>query len=93
MTAKPTQPAWSSEALFNKALLYVGEMERHTAKDWQFGLWSALTVELIARAALAHISPTLLAHHTNWRNVYHALGHAPTKKGFTARSIETRGVC
>jgi hypothetical protein len=36
-------------------------MERYVADDWQFGLWSSLSLELIARAALSHISPTLLA--------------------------------
>jgi hypothetical protein len=87
MSAKPTQHAWSSEALFNKALLYVGEMERKTATDWQFGLWSGLSLEFVARAALAHISPTLLACHKDWRNIHYALGHAPTAKRFTPISI------
>ncbi len=92
MTAEPTRNAWSSEALFNKALLYVGEMERHTAGDWQFGLWSALNLELVGRAALAHISPTLLADGKDWRNVYHALGHAPTVKRFAPSSVTTNEV-
>ncbi len=34
MTGKPTQHGWSPEALFNKALLYVGEMERYAPDDW-----------------------------------------------------------
>jgi len=85
----PTQHAWSAEALFNKALLYVEEMERYTANDWQFGFWSSLSLELIARSALAHISPTLLAHKSSWRNIHHALGHAPTAKGFIPSSATT----
>jgi hypothetical protein len=92
VTAKPTQHAWSSEALFNKALLYVGEMQRYTANDWQFGLWSSLGLELVARAAVAHVSPTLLADRKNWRNVYHALGHAATAKRFRPTSITTNEV-
>jgi len=92
VTAQPTQHAWSSEALFNKALLYVGEMQRHTADDWQFGFWSSLSLELLARAALAHVSPTLLAERRDWRNTYHALGHAATKKGFIPSSITTSEV-
>ena len=59
MTAKPTQNAWSSEALFSKALLYVEEMERYTADDWQFGLWASLSLELIARELR---SPTFPQH-------------------------------
>ena len=89
MTAKPAQHPWSPEALFNKALLYVGQMERFSPEDWQFGFWSSLTLELLARAALAHISPTLLANRKDWRNCYHALGHPPTTKGFVPNSVVT----
>jgi hypothetical protein len=92
VSAKPTQHAWSSEALFNKALLYVGEMESYTANDWQFGLWSSFSLEFVARAALAHISPTLLANRTNWRNIHYALDHAPTAKQFLPISVTTREV-
>jgi hypothetical protein len=61
-------------------------MQRCTAADWQFGLWSSLSLELIARAALANISPTLLANRKDWRNICHALGRATTAKGFTPTS-------
>jgi hypothetical protein len=87
MTGKPTQHGWSPEALFNKALLYVGEMESHAPDDWQHRLWASLSLELLARAALAGISPTLLADRNNWRNIYHALGHPPTAKRFAPVSI------
>lgn len=93
MIAKPTEHGWSSEALFNKAFLYVGEMHHYTAEDWQFGLWSSLSLELVGRAALAHISPTLLADRKkDWRNIYHALGHTATAKGFTPTSINIKEV-
>jgi hypothetical protein len=87
MIGKPTQHGWSPEALFSKALLYVGEMERYAPDDWQHRLWASLSLELLARAALAGISPTLLADRSNWRNVYHALGHPPTAKRFAPVSI------
>jgi hypothetical protein len=82
MTGVPTQNGWSAEALFSKALLYIGEMEGHTTDDWQHRLWATLSLELIARAALANISPTLLADRQSWRNIHYALGHpwtAPKK--------------
>ncbi len=82
MNAKVTQHPWSQDALFNKALVYVGEMERLTADDWRFGLWSSLSLELLARAALANISPTLLASGKDWRNTNYALGNPPSKKDF-----------
>jgi hypothetical protein len=95
MTANPAQHTWSPEALFNKALLYVGEMQRYTADDWHFAFWSSLSLEMVARAAVAHISPTLLAaanRGDGWRNVYHALGHQSTKKGFRPNSAMTNEV-
>jgi len=87
MTSKVTPHPWSEDALFAKALLYAERMGSHTAEDWEFGFWSALTLEFIARAALAHISPVLLANSNNWRNLTHALGAEPTAKRFSPTSI------
>src|SRR5665213_3270103 len=64
-------------------------MECYTADNWQFGFWSSLSLELLARAALANVSPTLLANRKDWRNIYHALGYPPTAKGFTPNSVIT----
>ena len=86
------QHAWSSEALFNKALIYVGEMEKYTSGDWQFGFWASLSLELIARAALSHVSPTLLANGKDWQNVQHALGRPSTSVGFKPSSRDYREV-
>src|ERR1019366_9275301 len=89
MRETPNQHGWSAEALFTKALLYAEEMERYTSDDWQYRLWASLSIALLARAALAFISPTLLADRQDWRNTYHALGHPPTKPGYAPRSIGT----
>jgi hypothetical protein len=80
------QHPWSADALFSKSVLYVGEMERFTAGDWRFGLWSSLSLELLARAAVANISPTLLANRKDWHNVSYALGNPSTKKDFNPSS-------
>jgi hypothetical protein len=90
-TAVLTHP-WSEEALFGKAVLYVESMESCPAEDWQFGLWSALALEHLARAALSHISPVLLAETSNWRNLTYALGGDPTAKKYTPTSIPTKEV-
>jgi hypothetical protein len=92
MTPKIAAHPWSEESLLGKAVLYVERMESYTADDWQFGFWSALGLELLARAALAHISPVLLADDKNWRNVVHALGGAPTAKKYSPASIATKDV-
>ena len=92
MTAKVANAPWSEEGLFAKAQLYVERMESYTADDWQFGLWSTLALELIARAALAHVSPVLLADPKSWRNLTYALGLEPTAKKFTPVSVPTKEV-
>lgn len=83
---------WSSETLLAKAQLYLEQMNETVAEDWRFGLWSALSLEFLARAALAHVSPILLANPQNWRNIMHALGKAPTTKRFSPTSIGTKEV-
>jgi hypothetical protein len=84
--------SWSSDTLLAKAQLYVEQMNLTVADEWEYGLWSTLSLELLARAALAHISPVLLADAQNWRNVMHALGKKPTAKKFTPTSIGTKEV-
>lgn len=89
MTVQISNAPWSEEALFAKAKLFIERMEAHTADDWQYGLWSTFALELLIRAALAHISPVLLADGKNWRNVAYALGQKPTAKKFSPISIPT----
>jgi DNA-directed RNA polymerase subunit RPC12/RpoP len=83
---------WSSSACFQKAKYYLQLMEDSTTDDLQFGLWSALSLELLARAALAYISPSLLADLRDWRNIEYSLGRAPTAKKFKPSSISTAEV-
>ncbi len=92
MTIDSQGHEWSEEALFSKAQLYAEQMERHTSEDWQFGLWSALLLEFLGRASLAHISPALLAGSQNWRNLAHALGRKTIGKPFQPSSISARDV-
>jgi hypothetical protein len=92
MTGVPTQHGWTPEALFAKSLLFVGEMERHTPGDWQHRLWASLSLELIARAALANISPALLADRKDWRHIHYALGYPATAKKVVPLSIPTKEV-
>lgn len=91
MTSVAMHPS-SEEALFAKALVYVERMESHPPDDSELGFWSALSLELLARAALAHVSPSLLADAKNWRNLMHALGREPTAKKYSPTSIPTTEV-
>ena len=92
MNSSVTGHPWSEESLFHKAQLYVERMEAHPGDDWQFGFWSALTLELLARSALSHISPTLLAENSDWKNLAYALGNDVTFKKFIPRSVSSKGV-
>lgn len=78
---------WSVDALLAKAQRYSQEMLSHSRDDWRFGLASTFVLEFVARAALARISPTLLADSRDWNNVYYALGHKPMSAKFIPRSI------
>lgn len=92
MVDKTTENPWEADSLFAKSLIYLEQMEASIADEWQYGLWSSLSLELLARAALSNISPVLLADSKNWRNITFALGSAPTAKKFNPVSIPTKEV-
>lgn len=85
--AKQTLHPWSADALMAKSQMYFEEMRKHLRDEWQFAHWSSLALELLARAALSHISPTLLADAKGWDNTYYALGHPPITTKFSPVSI------
>jgi hypothetical protein len=85
MTEK-TQHEWSSDALFAKAQLYAEAMTENADSEWQFGLWSALTLEMLVRAAVAGVSPVLVADNQDWNNVLYGLGIQPKKSKFIPKS-------
>lgn len=55
--------------------------------NWLYGFWSALMVEQLCRAALAKVSPVLLAEGKDWQNLYYALGN--TSSTHSPRSATT----
>lgn len=90
--ATKVQNAWSKDALLAKSQRFFEEMLRHPRDGWQFAHWSTLALELLARGALANISPALLADQKDWNNVYYALGHTPNVKKFVPTSIGVAAV-
>lgn len=92
MTAIKTPHEWSKGALLNKAQRYASLMFEQDRTDWQFGFWSALTLEMLARAALSNISPTLLADGKDWNNLYFALGFQPNAQKFSPNSAITADI-
>jgi hypothetical protein len=61
-------------------------MFEHQDNNWQFGLWSAFVVEMLVRAAVANVSPVLLADSKDWNNLLHALDKPTKKQKFVAKS-------
>lgn len=86
MTTAKTPHEWSVEALLDKSQRYASTMLEQDRDSWQFGFWSALALEMLSRATLANISPTLLAEGKDWNNTYYALGHQPSVPKFTPKS-------
>lgn len=83
---------WSSEALLAKAQRYAEKMLASPRDEWEFALWSSLTLEFLLRADLADYSPALLADAKDPNNLISALGFEPTAKKFLPKSIGTAEV-
>jgi hypothetical protein len=79
---------WSVEALYSKAELYAEEMHSKNRTDWQFGFWSALCLEMLLRASVANISPSLLASPKDWTHALFAAGRKPNVKKYVPRSVD-----
>lgn len=92
ITPGPNPDCWSAEALYAKALRYAEKMTSAGSETWEHALWSGLCLELLARAALANISPVLLAEQRNWQNLLQALGYTPTEPKFSPKSVSTKDV-
>ncbi|MGX1203535.1 hypothetical protein [Marinobacter sp. MBR-105] len=88
MTAQRTAHEWSKDALFSKAQRYADIMADKNHSDWEFGFWSALTLEVLVRASIANISPALLADGKDWNNVLYAVGVEPNQQKFTPKSSD-----
>jgi hypothetical protein len=92
MTSPISSHPWSEEAFFQKARYYIEIMESFPPAEWLFGFWSSLALELLVRAALAKISPVLLAENGKWQNIHYALGGESPSTRFNPTSIGTKEV-
>ncbi|MGF6978116.1 hypothetical protein QFZ94_006631 [Paraburkholderia sp. JPY465] len=78
MTTQVESHPWSVGALLAKARLYAERMDRSEVTTPDYALESTICLEMLARAALASVSPVLLAEERDWRNLSYALGQTPT---------------
>jgi hypothetical protein len=91
--ASKTPHEWSKDAFVAKAQRYAALMHAQRREDWQFGFWSALCLEMLARAVVAHVSPALLADSKDWSNLRFSLGiQASAIPTLSAKSIATADV-
>ncbi len=88
MNAKRTVHEWSKDALFSKAQRYIEIMLEKEHADWEFGFWSALSLEILVRASISNISPALIADGKDWNNILYAVGNDPNQQKFTPKSAD-----
>jgi hypothetical protein len=86
-TASKVLHPWAQESLLKKAQRYAEDMLAQSRNDRQFNLLSTFVLEFLGRAALAKLSPALLADPKDWNNLYFSLGFTPTATKFIPRSI------
>lgn len=71
---------WDSEALWRKAVLYIDRANQYKHKSTEFPFWSALALELLARAALTKTHPALNADPRDDLNLLYAFGFIRTEQ-------------
>ena len=87
--------SWEREPLLAKARLFFERAFAQAREDPLFGLWCALGLEMLGRAAVASVSPTLLAEpDRNSRNLLYALNR-PSEKSSpqSIRAIQVFTLC
>lgn len=83
--------SWEREPLFTKAKLYFEKAYNEDKEEPYFGLWCAMSLELLARSAVSSVSSTLLAEpDREHQNLLHALGLGSAKS--PRKSIATISV-
>jgi len=83
---------WDSTLLYNKAKLYAERAHSEPVESALFGLWMSLALELLARAALSHIHPVLLADPREQEKIHYAFGIVPKSipKSIPAKALFAR---
>jgi hypothetical protein len=72
--------SWDFEPLWNKTKLFVARASDEEQDGPLFPFWSILALELLGRAALASVSPVLLADGREGENIFYALGFERTNR-------------
>jgi hypothetical protein len=83
---------WSPESLYGKSKLFARRAHDEPIESSLFGFWMSLSLELLARATLAHIHPALLADPKEPDNLQFAFGIVPkgVPKSIQAKALFAR---
>jgi hypothetical protein len=82
--------AWEAQALYDKAERYIQQAQALNKDGWDYALWTSLSLELLARAALSNVHPALLAEQDRDRsaaNLISALGFPSFESSSAPKSI------
>lgn len=90
MQTDPHTPMdWDPEGLWLKSRVFVDRANHCSSDDPLRAFWSSLALEMLARAALSNLHPTLNADPRDFRHLLYALGHSASKQ---PRSIPAHSV-
>jgi hypothetical protein len=94
MTTKQTGSTFDPDALWAKSRVFIDRAlrARDHQEELEFPLWSAMALELIGKAALARISPALVADPNDFGSLFFACGGAEPadKKSIQAKTVFLR---
>nr|NJM04135.1 hypothetical protein [Desulfobacula sp.] len=83
--------SWERDPLWAKARLFIEKAIEFQRDDPSFGLWCSFGLEILARAAIANISPVLLAEpDKEHKYLLHAIGRGSNR--VARKSIDTARV-
>jgi hypothetical protein len=87
-------PAFDYLSLWNKSKLFVDRATRarDNGDDLEYHLWAAIAIEVLGKAALAQVHPTLVADPSHFQSLLTAAGR-PTganHKSVTAKTVFER---
>lgn len=86
--------AFEASALWNKAKVFIDRalIARDNGRADEYHLWAAIAVELLGKASLAHVHPSLVADPTHFPSMLAAVGRqqSPDVKSITAKTLFSR---
>jgi hypothetical protein len=80
---------WTADALYDKSKLFMARAHEQPVESQLFAFWASLSLELLARGALAKVHPVLLADPREDGSILYAFGIQPAKP---PKSIVTKAI-